>query len=192
MGRFISEDPLGFGGGDVNLYAYVSGNPVNFIDPLGLLKLHLDGLDPQEQQLVNDAVSLLRTTGDSPAVVAYFNKFGYDIKTALTPGEGPDVYVDKSLNAHGDSPPISFDSLRVGNSCFSDSNKKQSIASTISHELGHLASNWYFFNNRTEANISDLGYPSSYSVHPADGPYGYTAEMVWWGAYYYKDTWRTK
>jgi filamentous hemagglutinin len=34
--RFISEDPLGFGGGDVNLYAYVMENPVNFIDPLGL------------------------------------------------------------------------------------------------------------------------------------------------------------
>jgi len=35
-GRFISEDPIGFGGGDVNLYAYVGNNPVNFVDPLGL------------------------------------------------------------------------------------------------------------------------------------------------------------
>jgi uncharacterized protein RhaS with RHS repeats len=36
LGRFISEDPLGFDGGDVNLYAYVLNNPVNFIDPNGL------------------------------------------------------------------------------------------------------------------------------------------------------------
>jgi len=36
VGRFISEDPLGFGGGDVNLFAYVSNNPVNRIDPMGL------------------------------------------------------------------------------------------------------------------------------------------------------------
>ena len=36
VGRFISEDPLGFGGGDINLYAYVQNNPVNRIDPLGL------------------------------------------------------------------------------------------------------------------------------------------------------------
>jgi RHS repeat-associated protein len=34
--RFISEDPIGFDGGDVNLMAYVGNNPVNFVDPLGL------------------------------------------------------------------------------------------------------------------------------------------------------------
>ena len=33
--RFISEDPIGFGGGDVNLYRYVWGSPTNFVDPLG-------------------------------------------------------------------------------------------------------------------------------------------------------------
>jgi len=36
VGRFISEDPIGFEGGDVNLYAYASNNPVNFLDPWGL------------------------------------------------------------------------------------------------------------------------------------------------------------
>jgi RHS repeat-associated protein len=34
--RFISEDPIGFGGGDPNLYAYVHNSPTRFIDPLGL------------------------------------------------------------------------------------------------------------------------------------------------------------
>jgi RHS repeat-associated protein len=33
--RFISEDPLGFGGG-LNLFAYVGNRPTAFIDPLGL------------------------------------------------------------------------------------------------------------------------------------------------------------
>lgn len=33
----ISEDPIGFEGGDVNLYNYVGANPVNFTDPSGLI-----------------------------------------------------------------------------------------------------------------------------------------------------------
>ncbi len=35
-GRFISKDPIGFAGGDVNLYNYVGGNPINYVDPSGL------------------------------------------------------------------------------------------------------------------------------------------------------------
>ncbi len=34
-GRFLSEDPIGFAGGDANLYRYVGNNPVNAIDPTG-------------------------------------------------------------------------------------------------------------------------------------------------------------
>jgi RHS repeat-associated protein len=34
-GRWISRDPAGYGGG-VNLYGYVTGNPVNRVDPFGL------------------------------------------------------------------------------------------------------------------------------------------------------------
>jgi len=36
VGRFISEDPTGFDGGDVNLMAYVGNQPINRIDPSGL------------------------------------------------------------------------------------------------------------------------------------------------------------
>jgi len=35
LGRFISEDPIGFRGG-VNVYAFVGDNPISRIDPLGL------------------------------------------------------------------------------------------------------------------------------------------------------------
>lgn len=34
--RFVSQDPIGFAGGDVNLYAYVGNDPLNYIDPYGL------------------------------------------------------------------------------------------------------------------------------------------------------------
>jgi RHS repeat-associated protein len=36
MGRFISEDPLGFGGGQNNFYAYVGNDPLTAIDPSGM------------------------------------------------------------------------------------------------------------------------------------------------------------
>jgi RHS repeat-associated protein len=35
LGRFISTDPLGFGGGDVNTSAYTGGSPTNLTDPSG-------------------------------------------------------------------------------------------------------------------------------------------------------------
>jgi RHS repeat-associated protein len=48
LGRFLNEDPIGFEGGDVNLYAYVWNNPTNFIDPEGLAGLNIScGPEPQ-------------------------------------------------------------------------------------------------------------------------------------------------
>jgi uncharacterized protein RhaS with RHS repeats len=38
LGRFISEDPIGFAGG-INFYSYASNSPTNRIDPLGLADL---------------------------------------------------------------------------------------------------------------------------------------------------------
>jgi RHS repeat-associated protein len=35
LGRFISEDPIGFEGGDINLFAYVTNNPLRYKDPKG-------------------------------------------------------------------------------------------------------------------------------------------------------------
>ncbi len=37
-GRWTNKDPIRFEGGDTNLYAYVLNDPVNWIDPNGLLK----------------------------------------------------------------------------------------------------------------------------------------------------------
>lgn len=36
IGRWTAKDPVGFGGGNLDLYGYCGDNPVNKIDPLGL------------------------------------------------------------------------------------------------------------------------------------------------------------
>jgi RHS repeat-associated protein len=36
-GKWMAKDPIGFAGGDTNLYGYVLGDPVNFVDPEGLV-----------------------------------------------------------------------------------------------------------------------------------------------------------
>lgn len=35
-GRYVTKDPIGFYGGDANLYRYATNDPVNEIDPMGL------------------------------------------------------------------------------------------------------------------------------------------------------------
>jgi len=45
VGRWTAKDPIGFEGGDTNLYGYVQNNPVNFIDPLGLSTVVFDRSD---------------------------------------------------------------------------------------------------------------------------------------------------
>jgi len=56
--RFISEDPIGFNGGDVNLYAYVWNSPTNFLDPVGEFGW------PRHVQITNDALALAGLSPD--------------------------------------------------------------------------------------------------------------------------------
>src|SRR5262249_39512143 len=35
MGRFVTPDPIGISGGEVNFYSYVGQNPVSYVDPDG-------------------------------------------------------------------------------------------------------------------------------------------------------------
>jgi RHS repeat-associated protein len=39
-GRFLSEDKVRFSKGELNFYAYVHGNPINFSDPSGNIRIH--------------------------------------------------------------------------------------------------------------------------------------------------------
>lgn len=43
IGRWFTEDPIGFDGGDANLYRYVGNNSTDEIDPSGKIGIFIDG-----------------------------------------------------------------------------------------------------------------------------------------------------
>jgi RHS repeat-associated protein len=58
LGRFISEDPVGFGSGS-NFYAYCGNDPINFSDPLGLYSVRgfvddMSAFGPDSWKYLND------------------------------------------------------------------------------------------------------------------------------------------
>lgn len=128
---------------------------------------------------------------NDPNVISFFERFGYNIKDALTPGLGPEVNVDLKLENHG----YSYGSkIILGNSCFTDSKHEvQSIASTISHELGHIAAeSYYMYNNSGSVDLSSLKVPHYSNIDNSNDerrhPEGYAAEWVWWGYHWYNNS----
>jgi len=51
LARFISEDPTEFNG-TMNLYLYVGGDPISYVDPLGLYQLKPDIPPPRNPRLI--------------------------------------------------------------------------------------------------------------------------------------------
>ncbi len=61
IGRWISEDPIGFAAGDANLYRYVGNSPTNATDPSGLVEAKVEAdafIPPAWVELVPNAVFL--------------------------------------------------------------------------------------------------------------------------------------
>ena len=54
IGRWICKDPIDFIGGDGNLYVYVQNDPVNWIDPWGLVKLKAGTSDKDVKSTIKD------------------------------------------------------------------------------------------------------------------------------------------
>jgi RHS repeat-associated protein len=54
LGRFLQPDPIGFGGGDANLYRYCGGDPVNRRDPFGLDDENPNGPQTPKKRDSND------------------------------------------------------------------------------------------------------------------------------------------
>lgn len=66
LGRWLTADPIGYAGGDENLYRYEGGNPVNVTDPSGLQ------INPVPSLPWAPSGSLYNPTHVPPAPTPYF------------------------------------------------------------------------------------------------------------------------
>jgi len=88
MQRFLSEDPVGLGGGDTNFFAYVQNNPVNRIDPFGL--------------------DYIIVTGGSTGTATYYDSIGNPVlEMPFRSGWGPNRN-DPTANSQGRTPPGNY------------------------------------------------------------------------------------
>jgi RHS repeat-associated protein len=89
-GRWISEDPIGFGGGHANLNVYTGNSPVNGVDPSGLVP---GGWGAQEIATWKarrfEEVSQIYAEAGIPIPQSVLESFGYFIPTDPKIPDGP-------------------------------------------------------------------------------------------------------
>jgi RHS repeat-associated protein len=69
--RFITQDPIGLAGGDLNFYAYCGSNPLTGIDPWGLQDAAehiIPQVDPRHTYRASSFVSILRNSPEATRV----------------------------------------------------------------------------------------------------------------------------
>jgi RHS repeat-associated protein len=84
--RFISQDPLGFGGGDANLYVYTHNDPTDLTDPLGefvappptWLEVLIDAVEGVGIDVAPVLLMPFKLSGDNPPSASPSNPNGPD------------------------------------------------------------------------------------------------------------------
>jgi len=82
IGKWTAKDPIGFAGGDSNLFGYVQNDPVNLVDPEGLLTLVIingpTSMNPLGHAAIATTGSGLYSPGNNPTD-ANFNYMGTSV-----------------------------------------------------------------------------------------------------------------
>jgi uncharacterized protein RhaS with RHS repeats len=90
----MSEDPIGFGGGQANLYGYVGNDPTNATDPSGLYKII--SKDLRDSGLISEMDA--EVVGDQ--VYTKLAKAAADYNNSKEGAVGFDIYVPKAAGKY--------------------------------------------------------------------------------------------
>ena len=106
-GKWTAKDPIDFSGGDSNLYGYVLGDPVGFIDPFGLCDMYAGFMDRalyQDQtryERQKNAYEMFDKTSNIGDTIKYS---GVYVKSPLMIGVGESISVSSTLMKYHVSP----------------------------------------------------------------------------------------
>jgi RHS repeat-associated protein len=151
LGRFLQPDPLGFGGGDANLFRYCGGDPVNCSDPDGTTVRFVG-----DTGAINTAINYLNGSATFAGIFASLQNSlqTYTIKTDYSFGNG-----SFTPNADGNGGVIRW------NPAFglwvTSAEGIQSAAMILAHELAGHAEDWdsnplkYQSDSHTPAGVYD-------------------------------------
>jgi RHS repeat-associated protein len=129
IGRFTSKDPIGFDGGDVNLYAYVRNNPMLYTDALG------QKIDLSKAGSLQSVLQLIKSTARGLILYNTLEGSGNTFKLFETlvgsPGYKESIRTiavnpNKRIRIHVKKPNGSIDD------CYYASTARQ-----LAHEMGH-------------------------------------------------------
>ena len=100
VGRYTQSDPIGLGGG-INIFTYVSNNPINYIDPYGLTEW--------PGMLAGSVINL-----SAIPVNVYKDENGADIARGVAPPGTPDAAGNSPGGIDWDFAWINCECIRVG------------------------------------------------------------------------------
>ena len=129
-GRWTTKDPIGFNGGDTNLYGYVANDPINHIDPTGLICNYSQSSGTTICSDINGNITMINTKGYAGNGQGYNNPNMQNVPNVgplpqgsytvgemvsrtpsglinalpLTPNDGTNTYGRGGFFIHGDNP----------------------------------------------------------------------------------------